>query len=389
MLATLRRPASTAPGWRWALAGGVTVVALAVTVRTVLAGGDAGCEFVDGQSYCAAARGDPAAVPFDRRPLMPFLVRLIHPGGVVAGFRLWSLISLAVLIVGVYLLTRRLARATGAGAAATSSAVTAAGLTLLMPHAIRLAWVYPVMTDLTAMALGVVWVLVLSGRRPMVAPALAFVCVLSREQWVLPVLVVAVWLVRRHVVNALLHAGAAVAGGLVDVLQPHSAVVYTTDLRAALRHLVHIDGIWSATVVLVIVCLYLAARPLPFRPQPLEMLLILVGGSQAVLGFFSGDDIPRLLAGALPFLLALALGWSRGTADDVLRLLAATVVLAFLWRVGELPSPTDYSSLFRPYDLVAVTRPRLDLDIAVAVAAGLLILASRAVTMRRARSLPA
>lgn len=388
MLLAPRVLPSTAARWRWVLAGAVAVAAVAVTLRTVLYGGDAGCEFIDGESYCAAARGDAAAVPFNRRPLMPFLVRLVHPGGIAAGFRLWSLLSLAVLAVGVYLLTRRLARATGAGGAA-ASAVTAAGLTVLMPHAIRLAWVYPVMTDLTAMALGVVWVLVLSGRRPMAAPVLAFVLVLSREQWVLPVLVVAIWLARRHRVNALLHAGAAFAGGLVDLLQPHSGIVYTTDLRAALRHLVHIDGIWSAMVVVVVVCLYLAGRPVPFRPGPLEMLLLLVGGSQAVLGFFGGDDIPRLLAGALPFLLPLALGWSRGTAGDVLRLLAATVVLVFLWRVWELPSPTDYSTLFRPYDLVAVTRPRLDLDIGVAAAAGLLLLASRVVTMRRARSVPA
>lgn len=367
------------PSVRWYDAAAVVavVLAVAVAVRTVIFGGNAGCAFSDGRSYCLTARGDAGFQPFSRRPLVPVLVRLFHPGGTTLGFRLWAVVGLVLLAVTVAVLTARLTSTVSDPRLARPLALVAASTVVIMPHGIRLAWVYPVFTDLEAMALGALWVLLLTGRRPYLAPALALGVVLCREQWVVAVLVVAGCLLwRRRFLLCAAHVGAGVLAAVIDVVFPHSGASHTTPLSTTFSYYLRPHIWWALIACALIFACYATSRSLRSRVPDLELLLVVVGGLQVVFALLGGSDTPRLLAGAIPFLLPLALAWASNARGGAVRLLAISVFLAEYWRVWRLPSQTGYGYFFLPYNNPAA-HTRIVAEIVCGVAFLLVLAATR------------
>jgi hypothetical protein len=347
------------PGNRWAysIAAITAAVALLLTIATLSTAGNAGCAFIDGRSYCAVARGQLAPEPFNRRPLVPLLVRLVQPGGVVSGFRFWSLLALGLLVAGVAKLTADLTRIVAEPRRARTAGIIAASLVLLMPHGVRLAWIYPVLTDIASMALGVGWLVVLSSRWPKLAPLVALMAILCREQWALPVLLVGAWLLlRRQRTSGWIHIGVAVAGALVVVRWPHTGRSRAMTIQQTASHFVEENGWWSLLVIVGLLgALYVTSRPRTASPSPTEVPLVLVSSAQIAVGMVGGSDVPRLVAGALPFLICLALAWSSRTTFTLIRLAVVTAGLLLLWRVWRLPSASAarYREFYRPFDIPA------------------------------------
>ena len=377
---------------RAVLAGVAAITAVLLTVATLNIRSVAGCVFADGESYCAVARGELAHEPFNRRPLLPLLVRLFHPGGIISGFQFWSLLSLGFLAAGVAALTASLTATVAARRNDRAAPLIGASLVLLMPHGIRLAWVYPVFTDITAMALGVLWLVVLASRRPAFAPMVALMAVLCREQWAAPVLLVAIWLIlrRQHAIGWA-HVAAAVLGAVVDLTRPHTGVSYSTTLQRSASNFVHQVGPWSLIVIVgVLGVLYLTSRPWNERVGPREMPLLIVAVFNVCLGLIAGSDVPRLLAAGVPFLVCLALAWSSRPNLGQIRLVITVLSLFILWRVWQLPSAQLYRELFKPFDL-----PGTDLRVAADIFLALIVMAflfwtrtkadQRAVTRTRRR----
>lgn len=361
-------PALDADRLRGVLAGVAMVTAVILTVATLSIRPVAGCAFADGESYCAVARGELAHRPFNRRPLVPLLVRLFHPGGIISGFQFWALLSLGFLVVGVAALTASLTATVTARRNDLASPLMAASLVLLMPHGVRLAWVYPVFTDITAMALGVFWLVILASRRPGFAPLVALLAVLCREQWAVPVLLVGIWLIlrRQHAVGWT-HVAVAVLGAVVDLTRPHTGFSYTTTLQRAAGNFVHQVGPVSVIVITgVIAALYLTSRPWNERVGAQEIPLLIVAVFNMCFGVIAGSDVPRLIAAAVPFLICLALAWSSRPGQSPLRLVVTVLSLFVLWRVWQLPSASAYKELFKPFE-VPGTDFRVALEVLLAI----------------------
>src|SRR4051812_24613884 len=90
-----------------------------------------GCAY-DGESYCAMARGHEGHLPFNRRVLLPAVIRLMHFGSLPGRFRIVDFVAIGFAAWLTALLTRRVATASGVDArAATSGGVFAGALLAL------------------------------------------------------------------------------------------------------------------------------------------------------------------------------------------------------------------------------------------------------------------
>lgn len=373
------------------------VVTLWSAIVTLQRRADANCLTPDNKAYCALARGARAvAQPFNRRPLLPYVVRLLPIHNVTTGFRAVNTLSLLIATVAVAVLTRRVMRGQASPVMSRLAAVIAGCLVILMPHGLRLAWIFSDLTDVAALALGAIWVVVLTGRRSALAWPWALAAITCREQWTAAVVLVAVWfLVTKRPGLGIAHLAASVAGVAIILTRPHTAVSYTTNPRATFGIIEHVGWSGMSWIFLVFgglfVALLIAVRPRR-KLTDLEVILLIVAVAQLLLGAVGGSDISRLIASSLPFFACLAVGWSMSTGGSVLGIFSVSVASVLLWHPWRVTPPTSlgYRLYTRPYaDPGWMERFRHDMRVALPVLALLVALTVvRAYTQRFAAGGP-
>jgi hypothetical protein len=336
------------------------VMVAAADAAVALRSDSAPTGFGDGAAYRAMARGEPGAPPFNRRVLMPTLVRALTSGDPLTGFRLVALSAIAVAALEAGLLSARVARSCGATRGRSWAAGSlVAGLVPAMPHSTRLAVQIPTFNDQLAIAAGALWVLLAnSTRRAPLAPLAAAAAVLTREQWAvvigaaLPALPSAQsdGVLVAHVVAVAL----AVAVVLAQPAGPGSEV-YSPAL--ALRRLITPEGagevawglLWSSGLLPAL--LPAALRRVAEQPHDRGLLkaLLRVGAVQACLATVGGSDTPRLAYGGVPFLAAATVGVAAADRDP--RLTPVITGSLALWRpLARLTGTArGYEEFFLPY----------------------------------------
>jgi hypothetical protein len=290
------------------------------------------------------------------------------------------LLTLALgCVVGI---VRHLTQGLGARRRNAAAAVAAA-LTVLAPFTVHFTLTYRANSDAGALALGLLWLLLVLRRSNWAVPAAAAVC-LAREEWAVIVVVVCLvdlvgWRARwRSDLACAVTAGAAVA---LDFALPHTGPPYPGLLgvvRTSLRHhLVTAGGperlAWMLVVGLGLVPLLLVLPEV--RALERRALWLSATGSAVavVLAVVGGTDTSRIVLPAavvLSTLAVAAVARSERTAV-VVALGIAFLGSAILWRPWEVVpgSAAGWLSAFEPYDLPDATFwPRLVADARVAVA---------------------
>lgn len=322
--------------------------------------------FGDGAAYRAMARGEPGAPPFNRRVLMPAVVRLLRLGpgrepDAVAGFRSVALASVAGAALGTGLLAARVARCCGASSTRTRLAgVLSGALVPAMPHSTRMAVAMPVFNDQLAVALGALWLLLGRSEHRVgawLAPPVALATALTREQWLLTGLF---GLRRPRPAAAAAHLAAALLALATVLAQPAGPGSEAYPPGLALRRLVSRAGVtellWGlgSTVGLLPVLLPAALRRRAGQPNLAALLRI--AAIQTSLALVGGSDTPRLVYGGLPFLTAATVGVAAADRNHRLApVLAATLAL---WQPLRRPagSQRGYEEFFLPYMHGLLTR---------------------------------
>jgi hypothetical protein len=359
-----------------AMLGLMTLWSAIVTLRHRA---NANCLTPDNKAYCDLARGAHAvAEPFNRRPLLPFIVRLLPVDNVTTGFRAVNMLSLLMAAAAVAILTMRVTRGRTSPVMCALAGVISGCLVILMPHGLRLAWIFSDLTDVAALALGAIWVVTLTGRRSWLAWPWALAAITCREQWVAAVVCVAAWFLwTKRTSLGVSHLAAALAGAIIVLSRPHTAVSYTTNPRASFG-VMQRAGLSGMTWVLLVfgalfVALLIAVRPRR-RLTELEVILLIVAVAQLLLGVVGGSDMSRLIAPSLPFFVCLAVGWSM-SAGGSLGLASVSAAYVLLWHPWQVTAPTGlgYRLLTRPYaDPGWLDRFRHDMAVALPVL-GLLV----------------
>jgi GT2 family glycosyltransferase len=291
--------------------------------------------FGDGAAYRRMAAGLPGAPPFQRRIVGPALARFL--GGDERAFRRVALAGVAAGSLTTGMLTSRVARESGTPPdRARSAGLLAAALVPTMPHSVRMAVQMPPFNDQLAVAAGGAWLL-LDRAQSTLAPAALLLAGLVREQW----LGVAAVAGRRSPAAA---AATAVAATVIAT-RPAAAGGEVYPPRVALRRFVTADGLrelaWAAGTLVPFPALLGAPA------GPTARALRRVVEAQTVLGLVGGSDSPRLLHGALPFLVAAAVG----SAPDERRLAPVVAGALALWRPFTRPQPSaqGYERFHLPY----------------------------------------
>jgi len=331
--------------------------------------------FGDGRAYEAMARGNPGAPPFNRRVLMPALARVLaracgrslgQGDDPTPALRAVALAGTAAGAALTGALTARAARGSGARRGRAGAAgVLAGALLVAAPHGARLAAAVPAFNDGLAAATGTAWLL---GRRGPAGPALLGLAALAREQWIL----VAAAVMPAH--RATLATGAL--AGAVIAAQPAAPGGEVYPLAVSARRFATREGLLELAWALLLVP---GALPVLLRPRARAVRAERrVAAVQVALGLAGGSDSPRLLHGALPALLAAAIGPAVARRDR--RLAPAVLVTLAAWRprTAMTPSLEGYESHFLPY-MHAELGGRLREDAARRALAGLSVLGWRAV----------
>ena len=148
--------------------GVLAAVAVAAVTHLAVATARNGCVFADGDSYCRMARGATGDAPFSRRVLVPSLVGVLpHSWSIAVRFEIISVLGALAGTFGTFALTLRIVPARADTAQRRMVAATAAGaLVAVFATHFRLAFGVPILVDLPATRLGVVWCLLLLSRRP-------------------------------------------------------------------------------------------------------------------------------------------------------------------------------------------------------------------------------
>ncbi len=152
------------------------------------------CWLGDAANYCKVATGGRAMEPFNRRPVVPEIVRVL-PGSEQDGFRLVAFVSLAATIaIGSVLMLRLSDRLSLHDRFSRQALVVAFGAAVIvLPHGLRLAYSVPVFVDHAGLAVGLLWLALLTSSRRAAqwASLLAvLLAVATREIWVGPVIMV-------------------------------------------------------------------------------------------------------------------------------------------------------------------------------------------------------
>jgi hypothetical protein len=364
----------------------------ATTSRFILRAG--GCGF-DGEQYCAMAQGRAAMRPYNRRPLLPWLVRAEHLGTALQRFLITDLIAIVSILALAYVLTRRLGGSPG-------QALTVSSLALLNPWTLHITLSYPALTDELSLALGLAWLLVAleDGLRWWSLP-LATATVLAREQWAVPLCVAAVVLAllarsaRVWVWTMTSIAVIAITTG-VDFLQPYSAgpsfgIVSTVHGWLA-SNFDNLHGFvlfaWFLLVGLGLVPLLLLRTSRGALSRRDTLVVLGTALSQLALSTVGGGDTNRLVLPAFVLLSSVALSRLRTSVADLLAAAAACTGTVLMFRPWSVIHPdvrdfiAGWSQRYAPWPGV---RQQITQDLKLVALPFLVLVASMVAAMVQGR----
>ena len=371
-----------------ALAGLISAADAAVVLR----GESSPDGFGDGAAYRAMARGEPGAPPFQRRVLMPALVRGLQGDDRLSGFRAVALSAVAAGAIGTGLLGARVARSCGVGRSeARLAGVLSGALVPAMPHSTRMAVQMPVFNDQLSVAAGALWLLLGPSRRhPLASPA-ALAAGLTREQWILVVGTVLPLLGRSRPVLAAHLAALAIATGVV-LAQPAGPGSEVYPPRLALRRLASREGfvevLWGLGFAngLLPVLLPAALRRVRGRcaDRPTLAALLRVVAAQTALALVGGSDTPRLVHGALPFLTAATVGVAVAEGDRRLAPVLAGTLAGWRPLTRLAGSARAYEEFYLPF-MHGLLRRRVAADVARVLGALAVVAAAQRMALGASR----
>jgi hypothetical protein len=337
-----------------------TLVWQLVTAQVLLHG--EGCGW-DGIFYCTMARGQLAPTPFSRRPLTPELVHLLHVGPLLDRFLGVDLIMFVLAVTCTAALVRHLCVGLST-ARANSAAVIAASVTVTTPFTLHFLLTYRANSDISSLALGLLWLLLMLRKSPWSALAAAGAC-LAREEWA-PIVILACgvdlldgrgrW--RLDASNFL----AATVALAVDYWWPHTTQTSASMLQVMHEwfgaHFIAPGGLerlsWMLLVGLgIIPLLLIPALRAVARRDTLLILTIAAGG--IFLAIAGGDDTSRIVlpsAIALTVLAIASVAHAKKAVLDV-ALAVALVGSTLIWRPWSITprATTAWLSFFEPYYL--------------------------------------
>ena len=346
------------------------------------------------------ASGELASPPYSRRVLTPLVVRALHFGSVLDRFLIVNVVSVAALTGLVFVLTTRLAVCASSDPQRSNAAgVIAASLVVLNPFVWHVIWTYPALTDELSLALGLGWLLVLTGTRTWVSwlsIPLAVLTVLCREAWGPPMLLAlfACWLLlpARRALEAT-NAAVVLAAGVATLHMPMVPGPLTDSFATVARrqldaHFTTTEGLarflWMGAAGLgFVVLLGVVMRKAPGTRSLAGVVLALAAG-HIVMAVLGGTDTDRILVPAAALLTALALGAvARVRAADPALAVAVLASLA-VWQPWHRVS-SDPNLWLKTFGVHAIAwedmRAKLSGDalllcIVVLIAAGLIVRAS-------------
>lgn len=343
------------------LAGGTAIVAVAALVWHAVTG-----QFIDvnghcgwdGFWYCRMARGAIAQAPFNRRVLAPFIVRLMHFGSIDTRFLLLDFVStvFAAIVTGV-IVARIADRHRPAVVMITASIV------LLFPFLWQVSVLYPASTEPLSAAVGFAWVASMIRDRPgwVVPPILAGAAVLTREDWVLPIVLscgVLAWSRREIRWRVLPSVSTAIIAAIFALSQPTLPSGYSTSVFGTFHIMAHwikhdVGSLSDIRLFAVYVVKGLGLVWLVLLPRWRWVLsdwrrrtLIAVALGHGVLAVTGGGDTDRLLLEAGIAMVAIV---GAAVADGQVPLVPFTALLTgtvLLWSPWHVTSPANLSAYF-------------------------------------------
>lgn len=336
------------------------------------------CGF-DGASWCAMAEGGRGDAPYQRRFLLPLVVRAMHFGNVVTRFLAVDLLACAAIAICTSILTRRFAGILGAPKdRARAVSIISGALTVFAVYPLRFTLMVPVNTDVAGAALVLAWLVIVTTpniKCAWLSPFVVAAAVMTRDMNG-PALLAATLVMlllsgpdRRRVaaVNALTIAMAAFATTLVPAVPgTSSSVVHLLHLTS--KSLRSIQGMvvygWLVLTGVGLVAL-LALPTLRWVGKPVfapAWALILTGGA---VGTAIGGTVDRYLLPPLIVLVALAAAYVASQPRWDLALIVLSGASIALWRPW-LAMSGDVHRILRAYDAYiqpwSVNRSHIGLD---------------------------
>lgn len=307
------------------------------------------CGF-DGYFYCAMAKGHATILPYNHRVLTPWLVHLLEPvgGSILSRFLFIDLLAAALAAGAVAVLIHRFTDNRGA-------AVAGGALLLLNPWTWHISLSYPALTDETALALGLWWLVVVLGDRlqPLAVP-LAAAAVLARESWLAPIAVVCLLLAldrtrdRRLLVATVIAAGGAGAYAFLRHSAPGAADWTGASFLPTARHWIssNFDGarniaryVWFLAGGLGFFPLLLWGRFRVLFRDARRRALLAVAAVQILLATVGGGDTNRLLLPAFAVTLVLVIDLVHWRPDLRWAFALVAVATAAIWDPWRVTGP--------------------------------------------------
>jgi hypothetical protein len=335
------------------------------------------CAFIDGANYCRLANGLRAIEPFNRRPLVPLVVRAM-PASVTEDFRIVAgvsiLFSAAASVVLANRIVRRLEIRDRRLIVVNATAVAAALFTA--PGGLRLAVSVPVLADHGGMAAGLLWMLLFTSRSERaraVSVPVAVLAVCAREYWAAAVLLSAAvaLLIRGRRAVSIANVSAAIAGLVIIRAIPAAAPSLFPGVPAyselgIIRGLMSLRfGTASATVTTVwflVFAVGLMPAVLLFRP-PFRWLhselsngdttattVLLSAVTLLIVAPLGSSDTPRLAVPAGALLLVLSIPWLVAHRSLWASGVLLSLVTVILWQPAHhlIGSAVEYRSFYLP-----------------------------------------
>jgi hypothetical protein len=245
-----------------------------------------------------------------------------------------------------------------------TAAILVAAALIVEPHTFRLAVSTPAFVDQTALAFGLAWLLLCGSedrRLRLWAAPVGFVASVSREEWIVLLLIAAVLMAvryrdRRAALAQLLAAGLA---SLVVLTRTSDGVNYSHPLTTLREHLASFGAVdritWGYvfTIGLIPIAAVIAALHLRRRTfdewTPVHELALVSGIVLIGLAAFGGIDLTRISYPGAVILVALAMGVIVRLPVTAAFYVLASAVLWRAWQAVQSP-PDSYGDLYYPYE---------------------------------------
>ena len=330
--------------------------------------------YTDGHYYSAVTQGHAVAEPFNRRPFVPVVARLL-PGSLPSRYHAIAFTSLVVAAFVSAALPRRIAyRLTVRDQRERVAVMIAAAATVIvLPHGLRFALSVPVLVDMPALAAGLTWIFLFTSRNVYVEAAsvpAAIVAVATRELWAMVVVAACVIaLVRGRRLVAIANATAAVLTyrWVHNIAPVGSVLVYPSDAltlkywfeRRFRDNTELAQMVWGTVFAVGLMPLVFLFR-WPFRWLHAELVqqrdltavtllasgILLVGSAP-----FLGSDQTRLAYPGGVLLVTVAFPWIAANPQLGTQSVLLALATLFLWAPTHalIATGDEYRSFYRPW----------------------------------------